>query len=207
MMTDHNANNIDVEDRGESTPNGRDPLPEAISTEGSIPAWSGTLRPDPPDDNEATAISSGMPIPNPFGDAAGAAPLEAELCDLAARDIGVQLTETYRVRVGTPTPLPLTAPVGSQEQEDQLACIGMAVRVTCTVKVTGVPVSGVPTIDMEHTPTQTITTHQEARGVIVGVLDNPPLDEPPEPSKPLEGDDLYGGEVVEGLVEGMPLPT
>ncbi len=44
---------------------------------------------------------------------------------------------------------------------------------------------------MEHNPTQTVTTHQEARGVIVRVLDNPPLNEPHEPSEPLEGDNLY----------------
>ncbi len=41
---------------------------------------------------------------------------------------------------------------------------------------------------MEHALTQTVTTHREARGVIVGVLDNLPPDEPPEQ---LKEDDLY----------------
>ncbi len=214
-MTDHNANKIDLEDPEKSTPDGRDPLPEATSTEGSVPERSGTLCPDLPYDDETTAISSGMPIPNPFDDAAGATPLEDELRDLAAHDSGVQLTETYRVCVGTPSPLPLAASAGSQEREDRLACIGMAVRVTRTIEMTGVPASEAPAIDMGHTPTQTITTHQEARGVIVGVLDNSPVDEPPQSSEPLEGDDLYeinteftvdllrdgGGEALAQLVE------
>ncbi len=217
-MTGHNANKIDLEDQEESTPDGRDLLPEATSTEGNVPAGSGTPDhefPDPPDDNEAMAVLSGMPVPNPFDDTLGVTPLEDELRDLAARDSGVQLTETYQIRVGTPAPPPLTAPAGSQEQEDRLACIGMAVRVTRTIEANRVPTSEAPAIEMGHTPTQTITTHREARGVIVGVLDNPPLDDPPEPSEPLEGDDLYeidtdftadllrdgGGEALAQLVE------
>ncbi len=214
-MTDHNENKIDPKVRGEPTPDRRVMTSEATPTGGNSPAGDETLCPDSPGDNETTAVSSRIPIPNPFDDATGAAPLEDELRDLAARDSGVQLTETYQVCVGTPALLPLTAPAGSQEQEDQLACIGMAVRVTRIIEATGVPASEAPAIDMGHTPTQTITTHQEARGVIVGVLDNPPVDEPPQSSEPLERDDLYeintdftadllrdgGGEALAQLVE------
>ncbi len=64
-------------------------------------------------------------------------------------------------------------------------------RVTRTIEATGVPASKVHAIDRGRTTTQTITTHREAQGVIVGVLDKPPLDEPPEPSEPLKRDDLY----------------
>ncbi len=133
MMTDHNANKIDLEDRGDSTPDGCDLLPEATSTEGNVPAGSGTLCLNPPDDNETVAISSRMPTPNPFEDVAKAAPFEAELHDLAVRNSGVQITERHHVHVGTPAPLLLTAPAGPQGQVDWLACIGMAVRVTRTV--------------------------------------------------------------------------
>ncbi len=113
-MTDHNVNKIDLEDREESTPDGRDPQP-AASTEGSAPAESETLRSDPPDDNEARAFSSRLPVPNPFDDAAEEALLEAELRALAARNSGVQLTKTYQVHKDTPALLSLTAPTGSQE--------------------------------------------------------------------------------------------
>ncbi len=50
-----------------------------------------------------------MPVPNPFRDVARAAPLEAELRNLAAHDSGVQLTDIYHVHVETPTPLLLTS--------------------------------------------------------------------------------------------------
>ncbi len=121
------------------------------------------------------AVSSGLPVPNPFDDAAREAPLEAELRNLAACNSRVQLTETYQVHTDTPALLSMTAPTESQEQEDQLACIGMSMRVTRMLAVTGVPASEVPASDREGTPKQTVNTHREARGVIVGVLDNSPL--------------------------------
>ncbi len=93
-MADHNANKIGLEDREESTPDGCSPQP-ATPTEGGAPTGSETLPADPPGANEAEAIASGLPVPNPFEDAAGEAPLEAELRELAARNSGVQLTETY----------------------------------------------------------------------------------------------------------------
>ncbi len=187
-------------------------MSEATPVEGNTPAGDGTLRPIPPNSEETTATLCEMPIPNPFGNVAGAAPLEAELRNLAARNSGVQLTEIHQVHVGTPTPLPLTIHTGSQEQEDRLACIGMAVRVTRTVEATGVPVSGAPATDMKHAPTQTVTTHREARGVIVGVLDNLPPDGPPEQQKAYDlyeintdfSEDLLrdgGGEALAELVE------
>ncbi len=101
----------------------------------------------------------------------------------------MQITETYQVHAGTPAPLSLAAPARSQEQEDQLACIGMSVRVTRTLEAKGVPASEVPTTERKGTPTQTITTHREAQGMIIGVLNGSPREEPPEPAKPM--DELY----------------
>ncbi len=178
-MTDHNANKINLEDREEPTPDGRDPQP-ATPTGGNVPTGSEISRPDPPDENEALAVWSGLPVPNPFDDAAEEAPLEAELRELAACNSGVQLTESYQVHTDTPALLSLAAPAGSQEQENQLACIGMSVRVTRTLAATGVPTSEVSASNREGTPMQTVTTHREARGVIIGVLDNSPLRNPPE---------------------------
>ncbi len=138
VMTDHNANKIDVENWEESTPDGRDSQ-LATPTGGGAPDGSETLPSDPPEANEAGTVSSGLPVPNPFHDAAEEAPLEAELRELAARNSGVQLTETYQVHTDTPALLSLTAPMGSQEQEDQLTCIGMSVRVTRTFAASEYP--------------------------------------------------------------------
>ncbi len=114
--------------------------------------------------------------------------MEAEL---AARNSGVQLTETYQVHTDTPARLSLTSPTGAREQEEQLACIGMSVRVTRTLAATGVPAGEVSTAAGGDTPTQTVTTHREARGVIIHVLDDSPLRNPPKPLKPAEEEDLY----------------
>ncbi len=189
-MTDHNANKIDLEDQEKSIPDGRDPQ-LATSTEGGTPIENETVRAGPPNNNEARVVSSGLPIPNPFDDAAEEVPLEAELRDLAARDSGVQLMKTYQVHTDTPTRLSLTAPTGSQEQEEQLACIGMSVRVTRTLAASGLPAGEVSATDGGGTMRQTVTTHREARGVIIRVLDDSSLRNPPEPSKPVEEDDLY----------------
>ena len=112
-----------------------------------------------------STISSKLPIPNPFDEAAEESSLEAELRDLAARNSGVQLTETYQVHADTPALLSLAAPTGSQDQEEQLACIGMSVRVTRMLAATGVPAGEVSTVDGKGTTTQTVTTHREARGM------------------------------------------
>ncbi len=84
----------------------------------TTPTGGGASLPHPPNRDDAATTSSKIPVPNPFGEVAGAAPLEAALHDLAAHDSVVQLTKIHRVHVGTPTPLLLTAQTGSQEHED-----------------------------------------------------------------------------------------
>ncbi len=64
---------------------------------------------DPPGANETEAVSSGLPVPNPFDDVAGEAPLEAELREMAARNSGIQLTEMYQIHTDTPARLSLAA--------------------------------------------------------------------------------------------------
>ncbi len=61
-------------------------------------------------------------------------------------------------------------------------------RVTHTVEVTGVPVTGAAATSTVVPPTHTVTTHQEVRGVAVSVLDGLPSGQQPVES---EGDDLY----------------
>ncbi len=107
-MADHNANKINLADQEESTPNGCNPQ-TATPTERDAPTESETLPADPPEANETEAISSGLPVPNPFDDVAEEAPLEAELRELAACNSRVQLTETYQVHTDTPARLSLTA--------------------------------------------------------------------------------------------------
>ncbi len=187
-MTDQNANKIDLLVRERPTPDGHETSSEATPAAVTTPVGDAASCPHLSNSDDAATTSSQMPVPNPFGDAAGASPLKADLHNLAARDSGVQLTETYRVHVGTSSPLLLTARPGLQAQEDQLAHIGMAVRVTRTVEATGVPVGEASATAMEPSPTQTVTTHREASGVIVGVLDNLLPDELPAE---LENDDLY----------------
>ncbi len=135
-MTDHNANKIDLADQEESAPDGCNPQ-TTTPTEGDAPTGNETLPADPSGANEMEAVSSGLPVPNPFDDVAGEAPLEAELREMAARNSGIQLTETYQIHTDTPARLSLAAPTGSQEHEDPLACIGMSVRVTRTLAARG----------------------------------------------------------------------
>ncbi len=177
-MTDQNENKIDVRAHEGFL---ADSLETAPST---APLIGSTLSErDPhqhPNNDVATTTASGMPASNPFEDVAKSAPLEADLHNLVARNHGVQLMEIHQVHMGTPTPLLLATRTGLQEQEDQLAHIGMVVRVTHTVETTGMPVVGSSIMAMGPSSTQTVTTHQEASGVVVGVLDNFPSDQPPE---------------------------
>ncbi len=87
------------------------------------------------------------------------APLEAELHYLAARDPGVQLREMHQVHLGTPKPASLMAQPGSRDWQDELAHIGMAVRITWTVETNGVPAIAAPLTPMGLPLTQTLTTH------------------------------------------------
>ncbi len=199
----------DVPARGGLIPDGPGTPPPAAPLAGSISTDDETLPSHLCNIGDAAATSSGMPVSNPFEDVAKSAPLEADLHDLAAQDHGVHLTEMHRVHVGTPTPLLLTTRTGLQEQEEQLAHIGMAVRITRTVKATEVPVGGASATAMESSPTQTITIHREANGVIVGILDSLQSDEPPEEP---EGDDLHeiNTEFVGDLLRdgrAKPLPS
>ncbi len=67
----------------------------------------------------------------------------------------------------------------------------MSVRVTRTIEATGLPTGEAYTTDDTGTPTQTIITHRDARGVIINVLDNLPGKDLPEPPGVVETDDLY----------------
>ncbi len=189
-MTDHNVNKIDLEGQEESTPDGSIPQPTA-PTERGAPAGSETLPADSPGANKAAAIVGGLAVLNPFADVVGEVPLEAELRELAAHNSGVQITETYQIHTDTPTGCSLAAPTGSQEPEDPLACIGMSVRVTRTLEARGVPTGEVPTTDTGGTPTQTIITHCDAQGVVIGVLNDSSQQNPSEPPGVVEKDDLY----------------
>ncbi len=82
----------------------------------------------------------------------------------------------------------------------------MSVRVTCMLAASGVSAGEVTATDRGGTPPQTVTTHREARGVIVGVLDNSPLRKPPESSKPVREDDLYEINIARWW-RGGPCPT
>ncbi len=88
MMTDHNANKIDLEGQEETTPDGSNPRP-AAPTEGGALAGSETLPADPPGATEAGDVAGGLAMPNPFADVVGEVPLEAELRELAAHHSGV----------------------------------------------------------------------------------------------------------------------
>lgn len=165
IMTDQNVNKIDLQAQVEPIPDDDEVPPTDAPLVGPIPVGDGI--PPLSDSANRVAASGAMPITNPFEDVAEPAPLEADFCDLAAGNPGVQLTEVHRVHLGNPTPMPSTIQSGTQEREDKLAHIGMAVRVTCKGKATGVPVTGAPATSMGHPPTQTVTTHQEIRGVVV----------------------------------------
>ena len=135
-MTDHNDNKIDLDDQEESTPGGHNPRP-AVPTEGDAPAGNETLPADHPGTNQVVAIAGDLPGSNPFAEMVGEVPLEAELRELAAQNSGVQITETYQIHTDTPAGCSLAAPMGSQESQDPLACIGMSVRVTSTIEPIG----------------------------------------------------------------------
>ena len=94
---------------------------------------------DPAGTDQAVAIAGELLESNPFAEMVGEVPLEAELRELAARDSGVQINETYQIRTATPAGGFLPAAAGSQTFQDPLACIGMAVKVTHTIEATGVP--------------------------------------------------------------------
>ena len=173
-----------------STPDGPNPRP-AAPTEGGAPAGSETLPADPPGAPEARAVAGGLAMPNPFADVVGEVRLEAELRELAAHNSGVQLTETYQIHTDTPAGCSLAAPMGSQEPEDPLACIGMSVWVTRTIEAKGVPTGEVSTTDGRGTQTQTIITHRDAQGVVIGVLNDSPLQNPSRPPGAVGRDDLY----------------
>ncbi len=100
------------------------------------------------------AVAGELPGSNLFAEMGGEVPLEAELRELAAQNSGVQINETYQIQTDTPAGCSLSAPMGSQELQDPLACIGMSVRITRTVKATVVPTREVSTTNGRDTPTQ-----------------------------------------------------
>ncbi len=105
-MTDQNVNKIDV----------RAQVDSAAPFLGPTPAVARTLPPNLPDSAETLATSDVMPIANPFVDVAALAPLEADLCDLAAHYAGVQLKEMHHIHLGTPAPTSLAVQPGSRDQ-------------------------------------------------------------------------------------------
>ncbi len=123
-MTDQNVTKIDVQAQVKPIPDDDDASPLASPLAETLPAGDGT--PHLPDTTDTLTMSDVMPITNPFEDVAEPGPLEADLRDLAVRNPGVQLTEIHHVHLGTPTPMPSTVQLGSQEQEDQLAHTGTA---------------------------------------------------------------------------------
>ncbi len=137
------------------------------------------------------AVAGELPGSNPFAEMVGEVPLEAELRELAARNSEVQITETYQIHTDTPAGCSLAAPIGSQASQNPLACIGMSVRVTRTIEVTGVPTRETNSTGGEDTPTQTVITQREAQGVIINVLNNVPRNNLPGLSSVGETDELY----------------
>ncbi len=111
--------------------------------------------------------------------------------ELAAQNSGVQITETYQIHTDTPAGCSLAAPMGSQEPNDPLACIGMSMRVTRTIEAKGVPTGKAYTADERGTLMQTIITQRDVQGVIIDVLDELPRKNPPGPPDVVEKDDLY----------------
>ncbi len=189
-MTDHNDNKIGLDDQEASTPEGRNPQ-LAAPIEGNAPAGSETSSVYPAGTDQAVAIAGELPGANPFAEMVGEVPLEAELRELAARNSGIQINETYQIETDTPSGCSLAAQAGSQRLRDPLACIGMSVRVTRMIEATGVPTGEACTTDERGTLTRTIVTHRDAQGVIIDVLDNLPGTNPPGPPGVVETDDLY----------------
>ncbi len=190
IMTDHNDNKIGLDDNEETAPGGYNPQPAAPREEGA-PAGSESSSADPAGTDQAVAIVGELPGPNPFADMVGEVAMGAELRELATRNSGVKINETYQIQTATPAGGFLPAPTGSQTFQDPLKCIGMAVKVTRTIEATGVPTGEESTAGGEATPTQTVITHRDAQGVIVNVLDGMPGKNLPEPPGVTEADDLY----------------
>ncbi len=186
-MTDHNDNKIGLDNKEEATPGGRNPQP----MEENALAGSETSSADPARTDQAVAVAGELPGSNPFAEMVGEVPLEAELRELAARNNGVQINETYQIQTDTPARGFLFAPMGSQTFQDPLACIGMSVKVTRTIEARGVPTGEASTTGEGDTLTQTVITHRNAQGVIVDVLDGLPGKNLPEPPGGVEVDDLY----------------
>ncbi len=63
--------------------------------------------------------------------------------------------------------------------------------VTRTLAARGVPTSEVFAADRGDTPTQTVITHRDAQGMIISVLNDSPLRNPPEPAGVVERCHLY----------------
>ncbi len=61
---------------------------------------------------------------------------------------------------------------GPSDRQADLASIGMAVWVTRTVGASGIPVTETSPTPTGLPPTQTVTTHQDMKGVVVSVLDD-----------------------------------
>ncbi len=189
-MTDHNDNKIGLDDSEEATPRGRNLQPAAPMEENAL-AGSEVSSTDPTGTDQAVAVAGELPGSNPFAEMVGEVPLEAELRELAARNSGVQINETYQIQTATPAGGFLPAPMGSQTFQDPLTCIGMSVKVTHTIEATGVPTGEASTTGEESAPTQTVITHRDAQGVIVDILDGLPGKNLPEPPGGIEVDDLY----------------
>ncbi len=141
--------------------------------------------------DQAVAVAGELPGSNPFAEMVGEVPLEAELHELAAQNSGVQINETYQIQTATPTGGFLPTPTGSQTSQDQLACIGMSVKITRMIEAKGVPTGESSTTREGDTPTQTVITHRDAQGVIIDILDGLPRKNLSEPPGGVEADDLY----------------
>ncbi len=137
-MTDHNANKISLENREEATPGRRNPQPAAPMEEGAL-AGSEVQSAVPAGTDQAVAVAGELPGSNPFTEMVGEVPLETELRELAARNSGVQINETYQIQTDPPAGGVLPAPMGSLTFQDPLAFIGMSVKVTRMIEATGVP--------------------------------------------------------------------
>ncbi len=189
-MTDHNDNKIGLDNREEATPGGRNPQPAAPMEESAL-ARSEPSSADPAGMNQAAAVARELPGSNPFAEMVGEVPLEAELHELAARNSGVQINETYQIQTDTPAGGFLPTPTGSQTSQDPLACIGMSVKIARTIEARGVPTGEASTTGEGDTPMQTVITHRDALGVIINVLDGLPGKNLSEPPGGVEADDLY----------------
>ncbi len=176
-MADQNASKIAVQAQVRPGPNATETQQPTAPATGSAPTVDGTLHPHSlhrtnPDAAGTLATSDVAQIANPFVEVATPAPLETELRDLAAQDSGVQLRETHQVHLGAPTPMPYASQPGPSDWQANLASIGMAVWVTRTVGATDVPVSEASPTLTGLPPTQTVTTHQDMKRVVVSVLDD-----------------------------------